>query len=70
MERKDLIPYPELVKALDRIIARAEHKSIFASFRETRKKNKAILDFHMSLKYYLDIYAKRNIQGRAGEKDE
>ena len=63
MENEDLIPYPEIMDALTRIISRAEYKSKFAAQRDTRRKNKAILDFHKSIKYYLDIHAKRNIQG-------
>ena len=70
MEQEDLIPYPEIMDALNRIISRAEYKSLFGAEQHTRKKNKAILDFHRSIKYYLDIHAKRNIQRRTGEKDE
>ncbi len=62
MEQEDLIPYPEIMDALKRIISRAEYKTQFGAEAHTRKKNKAILDFHRSIQYYLDIHAKRNIQ--------
>ncbi len=63
MEPQDLIPYPEIMDALTRIISRAEYKTQFSLERATRRKNKAILDFHKSIQNYLDIHAKRNIQG-------
>jgi hypothetical protein len=61
--KDELMPYPEVMDALKRIVSRAEHKSTFGSNRLTRKKNQAILEFHRSIIYYLDIHAKRNIQG-------
>lgn len=58
------IPYNELMDALDRIIERARYKSKFAATREVRKKNQATLEFHESIKHFLDIrYAKGKLQG-------
>ena len=60
---KELLKYHEVMAALRRILATESYKSQMAKANNTKKYAQGKMVLYESIIHYLDIHAKRHIQG-------